>query len=392
MRILDDLDGNQGLGPDDPSGLRHHDNNGNNKEQISSQASGHEPAIEDGQTGKFNETKELGARKLEGDPRKRFAGGTPAAEPPESPRGSRPNARRASDRLDELRLDHGRDMNSSVHVAPLPSSGGLWFILMVVLLGGIGAGAYLYLGLRNNNIALSQLPELLKSVTTQGGRIEATEVKLRDLSANWDGLTSRLVAIDRKVDFSLSATRNQTRAMVGQAVGHLQAELDQRSEAVDARLNNVESMQRQNGAQLAQLNDQLRDQVAGLREQLTAAQESTGRDLANMQQQVSENQGNMQTLTQNLHRDKMTFEIVRNSPTELAPGVALTVLKTDVSHQRLRGYIFLPNEGKTLWLNNVGAKEAVDFYAQQYSHPYSLIVTTVSNDGVVGYLLLPAGA
>ena len=111
-----------------------------------------------------------------------------------------------------------------------------------------------------------------------------------------------------------------------------------------------------------------------------------------MQQQVSENQGNMQTLTQNLHRDKMTFEIVRNSPTELAPGVALTVLKTDVSHQRLRGYIFLPNEGKTLWLNNVGAKEAVDFYAQQYSHPYSLIVTTVSNDGVVGYLLLPAGA
>jgi len=38
------------------------------------------------------------------------------------------------------------------------------------------------------------------------------------------------------------------------------------------------------------------------------------------------------------------------------------------------------------------AKEAVDLYAQQYSHPYSLIVTAVSKDGVVGYLLLPAGA
>ena len=69
-----------------------------------------------------------------------------------------------------------------------------------------------------------------------------------------------------------------------------------------------------------------------------------------------------------------------------------SVLNTDVSHQRFRGYIFLTNEGKTLWLNNLNAKEDVDLYAQQYSHPYSLIVTTVSKDGVVGYLPLPTGA
>ena len=95
---------------------------------------------------------------------------------------------------------------------------------------------------------------------------------------------------------------------------------------------------------------------------------------------------------QQLHREKVTFEINRGSPAELTPGVTLTVLKTDVSYQRFRGYISLTGEGKTLWLNDLSAKEAVDLYSPQYSHPYSLVVTTVSKDGVVGYLLLPAGA
>jgi hypothetical protein len=221
--------------------------------------------------------------------------------------------------------------------------------------------------------------------------MDATEAKLRDLAGNWGGLTNRLTELDRKYDSGQRATRNQMRELVGQATGHLQAELDQRSGRVDARLSNVESTQSQDHAQLAQLNDQLRGEVASLREQLAAAQEGNGRDLASMQEQVSNNQGNLRTLAQNLHRDRMTFEIVKNSPTELAPGVTLTVLRTDVSYQRFRGYISLTNEGRTLWLNNLNAKEAVDLYSQQSSHPYSLIVTTVNDDGVAGYLLLPAG-
>jgi hypothetical protein len=263
---------------------------------------------------------------------------------------------------------------------------------MILVLAAIGASAYLYLALRNNNVTLSQVPGPLQSITTLGGRMDATEAQLRYLAANWDGLTNHLAELDGKVDSSLRATRNLTRELVGQAAQRLQAELDRQGRVVDARLNDVESMQKQDWAHLAQLHDQLQSQVASLREQLTAAQESTGRDLANLQEQVSDSQGNLHTLTQQLHRDKVTFEINKDSPTELAPGVTLTVLKTDVTYQRFRGYISLTNEGKTLWLNDLSAKEAVDLYAEQFSRPYSLIVTTVSKDGVVGYLLLPAGA
>jgi hypothetical protein len=55
----------------------------------------------------------------------------------------------------------------------------------------------------------------------------------------------------------------------------------------------------------------------------------------------------------------------------------------------LEDYILLTHEGRTLWLNNLSAKETVDLYSQANRHPYSLIVTTVSHDGVVGYLLFP---
>ena len=392
MRVFGDLDERESHEPNDLRGSRAAGRNGNHEEQNSSHAAGEEPAMKDRQAVEPREQRGSGTQASEKDQSNAFAGGIPPANPAAQPRGGGQSGKRVSDRIGEQILEPAGDTNSRAQLSSRRSNGELWFALMVLVLALVGASAYLYLGLRNNNITLSQVPELLQSITTLGGRMDATEAKLRDLAANWDGLTNHLAELDGKFDSSLRATRNQTRELVGQAAGRLQAEMDQQGRVVDARLNNVETMQRQERAELDQLNGQLQGQVASLREQLTAAQESTGRDFANLQEQVRDDQGNLHTLTQQLHRDKVTFEIVKNSPAELAPGVTLTVLNTDVTYQRFRGYISLTNEGKTLWLNNLNAKEAVDLYAQQYSHPYSLIVTTVNNDGVVGYLLLPAGA
>jgi hypothetical protein len=392
MRIFGELDRNEGHGSNDLSGSRAAGGNENGKEGNSSHATGGEPATKDGQVVEPRGQMDYAAQELEKNQSSAFAGGFPLADPAAHPRGGGQYGNRASERIGEQRSEPAGDINTRAQLSSGRSNGGLWLALMILVFAVVGASAYLYLALRNNNITLSQVPELLQYTTTLGGRMDATEAKLRDLAVNWDGLTNHLAELDRKVDSSLRATRNQTRELVGEAAARLQAELDQQGQVVDARLNNVESMQRQDRAQLAQLNDQLRGQVAGLRDQLTAAQESTGRDLANLQEQVRDDQGNLHTLAQQLQRNKVSFEAANNSPCELAPGVTLTVLKTDVTYQRFRGYISLTNEGKTLWLNNLNAKEAVDLYAQQYSHPYSLIVTTVSKDGVVGYLLLPAGA
>ena len=315
----------------------------------------------------------------------------PGSETTEKNGNVKAHGRHFGDPIGEQRLEPERYSNSPARLFARHTNGGLWFLLMVLTLAMLGAGAYSYLRLRNNHVTLSQVPGLLRSVPTLGGRMDATEAKLREWSGNWRGLTDHLFQLDQKIDSGLRAARKQTRELVGQASAHLQAELDQHAKEVDARLSRVESLQKQDQERLAQLNDQLRGQVAGLHEQLSAAQENTGHDLANVQEQVSNSQDNLHTLTQQLHRDKMTFEVVTNSPAQLAPGVTLTVLKTDVAYQRFRGYVSFTDDGRTVWFNNVNANEAVDLYARQDSHPYSLVVTTVNDHGVVGYLLLPAG-
>jgi hypothetical protein len=341
--------------------------------------------------GDLNETDSAPAQPVL-DPGKASVGGIPPTGPSARPNSGGPSGQHVSDRIGDQVLEPEGYIYNHAETSSPPSNVALWFVLMVVLLGLIGASGYLYRGLRKNNVRLSQVPEILQSVTTLGGRLDATEAKLHDLTADWDGLTNRVAELGGKIDSGLKATRNQTRELVGQAERRLNATMDQRGKAVDARLNDVESIQRQERAQLAQLNDQLRGQVSSLREQLNADHENTGRDLAGLQGQVTNNEGNLQTLVQQLHRGKVTFEIVKNNPTELAPGVTLTVLKTDVSYQRFRGYVSLTNEGKTLWLNNLSAKESVDLFSQHSNHPYSLVVTAVNDDGVAGYLLLPAGA
>jgi outer membrane murein-binding lipoprotein Lpp len=268
----------------------------------------------------------------------------------------------------------------------------LHWILLVLTLALIGEIGYNYSVLRKGNISISQIPGMLQSMTTLSGRTEATEANLRDLATRWDNLADRVAQLDGKVNSSLRAARHQTQELVAQAEGRLREEMDRRAKVVDARLTQVESTQKDDHAQLAQLNDQLEKQVAALRGELAATQEGTNNGLAGLHQQVSQNEGALNTLAHQLQRQQVSFEIDRNSPTEITPGVSFTVLKTDTSYQRFRGYVTLTTEGRTVWLNNVGAQESVDLYPRASAHPYSLIITRVNPHGVVGYLLLPAGA
>ena len=269
-------------------------------------------------------------------------------------------------------------------------TGALWCAFAVLALALIGELAYSYRALRRGHIA--QIPDMLQSVTKLAGQMTAMEAKLPALETKWDGLADRIVRLDRKVDSTLRTASRQTQELVAQAEGRLRQEMDRQAKVVDARLSQVESNQREDHTRLARLNEQLEKEVAALRGELATTQDGTNRGLAGLHQEVSQNEDSLHNLAQQLHRERVSFETVKDSPTEIVPGVSLTVLKTNPRYQRFRGYVSLTAEGRTLWLDNLGAHEALDLYPRDTSHPYSLIITQVNPHGVVGYLLLPAGA
>jgi len=256
---------------------------------------------------------------------------------------------------------------------------------------------YVYLALRQNNISLSQLPGPRPVFAALGGRMNSAEASLRDLTANWNGLSERVDKLDHKIGSTLAVARRQTQERIAQAEGHMRAEMDKQARMTDARLARVESDQAEQTARLAQVQDQLQKQaqlqteVAGLRQEMAGQQNTTGRNLASLRDQVNRSQSGLDTLAHELDRQRVDFEAAKHSTMTLAPGVSLTVIRTDVSYQRFAGYVSLTSEGRTLWLPNGGAQEAVDFYSKQANRPYDLVVTTVSKRGVVGYLMLPAG-
>ena len=274
---------------------------------------------------------------------------------------------------------------------PRRRNGVFGFALVGLLVGFVAAAGYAYLASRGRVVSLQQISDKLHSIEGMGARLAAQEDRVKDLAGSLNHLGERLAALDHKADLAVQSARRQTQQTLAQAEKRWQEEMDRRQQATNARLNQIEQNQAADHNRLAQLNNQLDQEVASLRSELAATQEGANRGLASVRNQVSQNQDGLQHLTQQLHRDRLTFEASKNSPTELAPGVSLTVLKTNVPYQRFRGYITLTAEGRTVWLDNLGANKSLDLYSQDSAHPYSLVITRVSPRGVTGYLLKPAG-
>jgi hypothetical protein len=152
----------------------------------------------------------------------------------------------------------------------------------------------------------------------------------------------------------------------------------------------VESRQELVNQRLAQLQDQLGQQNASAQQQIAADRESAGRAVSELRGQVEQNRAGLDQLAQKVSHQKVGFEVTKNANVELVPGISLTVTHTDPSYQRLNGYLSLADDGRTIWLRSLGAQEAFSFYSKQGGQPYDLLVTSVTKNNVVGYLLVPA--
>ncbi len=272
--------------------------------------------------------------------------------------------------------------------APKRTSG-LWAAVVLLALALAGVSAYGYLTMHQNGMALSQLPGIQQLVGTLQGRMDATEGKLRDLTANWASVSEQVAALNSKMRSSLQNARKHTEELIMQEQERIEAEMAKRDQAINARLAQVESEQQAQNERLAQVQDWIQKNVDGVRQEVATEREDRGRDLKALRQDVDQNRGDLQGLTQKVDRQRVDFELAKNKQQDLVPGISLTVTRTDARYQRFEGYLELIEDSRTVWLSKVAAQQAVPFYLKRGGQPYDLVVTTVTRDGVVGYLLVP---
>jgi chaperonin cofactor prefoldin len=290
----------------------------------------------------------------------------------------------------------GRSFRTPSSEAPAirePKTGRSGLVTLLLLLILAGAVWYNFPTLEKDYQSVSQFPATQELVKTLGERANDTESQLRALTGNWETLQTRLAKLDRKVSSGLAAGRKHTEQLIAQARQSLEAELNQRTDAMNARVDKVESDQAETRNQLAQAEDRYQKEITALRQQVGDRQDNTDQSVQKLQDQVGQGQDGLHALAQEVHRQRVDFEVSENHTEELAPGVSITVLKTNVSYQSFDGFLSLTNEGRTVWLSNAGVAKAVSFYpTKQSARSYELVVTTISRKGVVGYLMVPEGS
>ena len=86
---------------------------------------------------------------------------------------------------------------------------------------------------------------------------------------------------------------------------------------------------------------------------------------------------------------KLMFEVNTNHSRRLSAGILLGVTRTDVSHHRVNGWMWLMPDRRTIWLHNHSSREPLIFYGRLDGKQRELVITDVTKTSVKGYLVLP---
>jgi sortase A len=86
---------------------------------------------------------------------------------------------------------------------------------------------------------------------------------------------------------------------------------------------------------------------------------------------------------------KVSFNVGRNHSQTLAPGISLGIDNTDVTDQRVNGWMWIMPDRRTIWLKDQPTHDPVIFYGYEDGKKRELLITQVTSSSASGYLLTP---
>jgi hypothetical protein len=261
-------------------------------------------------------------------------------------------------------------------------SAALW-VIVVILAVVLGALVYYaYRTVKTQDIRITQNFGNQGTLSTLGERADAAETKLHDLAGDWQGMGQRVTKLQGRVAADIKETRMYAETLTQQLHQQMTAEMESRTSTLDARLRQVESEQADQRAQMAQVE-------ANLKQDISAVREENGRDLTGVRQQEETNARGVSAISQKLERERIDFELAKGQTKELVPGISLRIRGMNPAYQRYHGALWLLQDHRTVWLRDQSVHEPVRFFHKDGGEPYELVVTDVTKNAVVGYLLSP---
>lgn len=261
------------------------------------------------------------------------------------------------------------------------STAGLWGAIVLLFAALVGLGGYGYLAMQDQGLALSDLPGMKETSGLLADRLDAAEAQFNSWSERFGQLGTRVDKLDQRIAATRAQAKKDSQEMVAQLQSRIQDELAERDRTVDARFNQLESSQQDGRMQMTQL----QKQVNGVRT-------DSDQQLAQLRSQVARGEHNLDALAQQLDHRRVDFELSKENTRELAPGVSLRVTKTDVRRQQVKGWVWLMPDRRTLWVRDLGLQQPLVFYQGRNEQPNELVITRVTDEAVIGYLLLPASS
>jgi cell division protein FtsB len=243
----------------------------------------------------------------------------------------------------------------------------------------------------------------LKNVASSlGEQVESLEAKLNQATGGLPVLTSRMDQLQASMKSTLQTARTQAQAAAAQVGQRIRQDFNQTFQAVQSRLAGIESNQHEASERVTQL----QEQIAGLKQELASMREDSAASaarikelqdeqqlgstaLASMDQKMTSQQTSLDSLSSRMERKRIDFDLPRRQTEEIVPGIYLTVRRTDAGKQEIDGTLQLAAESQTLAIRGQGIQKPVVFYTGTDPRPIELVLTQVTKDGVLGYVMMP---
>jgi predicted nucleic acid-binding Zn-ribbon protein len=280
---------------------------------------------------------------------------------------------------------------------------GLLTAAVIVLTAGITSLAwYACPILKNHDSSLAKLAGIEPVVGALNGEMKSAESKLSDLSTSHADLRQQMDKLGRDMRAHLESARKQTSDATGAMLRRVESEIDLQVSGLRTRVASLESsresdqlliagLQRELTQVQGQLSRQSED-LAATRRQMEGNSATTDQQISSLQDSELHNRNDVDRITSNLAVDRVSFEVPKGHSRELAPGISMGLTGTDVPFNRVNGWMWFRPDRRTIWLRGQSVQEPVVFYGLEDGNKRELVITHVTRNSVVGYLILPQAA